>query len=320
MVALDLMLKAAEWGAQIVEASNNKAQRRGADLVEKSAILVAGLRHMDQRFTGLFLPLVFFDLGSWPIERRRSWAEDALAFIHGDRVVDRLGQAITYLEGAPIDDRQLSALVLDLCDITHVALWGSVTADVSTAPEPVEPSWQDGGDSPWWSWADSVRYRNQARDRPAWETIELESRSNPDDLVAPSVSQLVALMRSEGPDATMIARTASACLAMPRDVGPRDYTPPTPQNYAQSHPRNSDEAWLRSERRATGEELHRLDNPRAYGSRVEDGDDWPEPLNTVSPLRDFADLAGRRFQQILLVVRASFPGLPEPTWLWETGQ
>src|SRR4051794_6809717 len=126
VVAVDLLLKATEWGVQVVQAANSKAQRRTADAVEKSAVLVAGLQHMDARFTELFVPLVFFDNGTWPIERRRSWAEDALGFIHGDRIVDRLGQAITYLEGTRVDDRQMNALVQDLCDITHLALWGTL--------------------------------------------------------------------------------------------------------------------------------------------------------------------------------------------------
>src|SRR5215212_5737492 len=129
MVAVDLVLKATEWGVQVVQAANTKAQKRTADVVEKSAVLVAGLQHMDQRFTELFVPMVFYDPGSWPIERRRAWAEEALAFIHGDRIVDRLGQAITYLDNAAVDDRLLGVLVQDLSDITHVALGGYLEPD-----------------------------------------------------------------------------------------------------------------------------------------------------------------------------------------------
>ncbi len=79
MVAMDLLLKATEWGVQVVQAASTKAQKRTADVVEKSAVLVAGLRHMDARFSELFVPLVFY--------RRRllayrasndAWAEDAL--------------------------------------------------------------------------------------------------------------------------------------------------------------------------------------------------------------------------------------------------
>jgi hypothetical protein len=51
-------------GAEVVHAAENRAQKRAADVVEKSAILVAGLRHLDRRFTELFVPLVFYDPGS----------------------------------------------------------------------------------------------------------------------------------------------------------------------------------------------------------------------------------------------------------------
>ena len=331
MAALDLMLKAGEWGAEVVKASNNNAQRRSADVVEKSAILVAGLQHMDKRFTELFVPLVFFDPGSWPLERRRAWAEDALSFIHGDRVVDRLGQAIIYLESAPADDPHLAVLVQDLCDVTHVALWGDLEEDVSSPPPRVEPEHEQ--DHPeWWSWADNVRYRNQYRDAPApWDSDRTaygrpREFLDPDDMVAPTVSILVTLMRSDDPDREQVQQAASACLAMPRDVGSRTYMPPAPRQRAeQANPVNpfEDAAELRAEHRTARlplDELQSLDHP-SYGGHPSHAvlDNWPVPLNTVSPLRDFADIAGRRFQQILAVVRTSFPGLPEPAWLWGSG-
>ena len=140
------------------------------------------------------------------------------------------------------------------------------------------------------------------------------------------MSQLVKLMRDHDPDPTVVARTASACLAMPRDIGPRDYVPPSPLADLEGPEVGGPGGrrgwgppdWLPDERRATAADLDRLDHPDRFGYGGEK--DWPEPLNTVSPLRDFADLAGRRFQQILLVVRGSFPGLPEPTWVWQSGQ
>lgn len=290
MVAVDLLLKATEWGLQVVNAANTKAQKRTADIVEKSAMLVAGLQHMDARFTELFVPLVFYDAGSWPIERRRSWAEEALSFIHGDRVVDRLGQAITYLESTQVDDRQLAALVQDLCDITHIAMWGNLNLDI-TAP--------DEGD-------DVTDYAPRLSPQG---TSKLRVRVDPDDLAAPAVSTLVNLMRTESPDPQQVARAASACLVGPRGIRPDNYGPTLhPPALRHFDPDRQDR-----------DDLHRPMQPDDAHGQVDEqlGDEeWPQPLNTVSPLRDFADNAGRRFQQILSVARASFPGLPEPAWLW----
>lgn len=291
MVAVDLLLKATEWGVQVVNAANTRAQKRTADIVEKSAMLVAGLQHMDARFTELFVALVFYDAGSWPIERRRAWAEEALGFIHGDRVVDRLGQAITYLESTQVDDRQLATLVQDLCDITYVAMWGNLNLDV-TAP--------DEGDE---ATAYVARLSSPGASR-------LRARVDPDDLAAPAVSTLVNLMRTESPDPQQVARAASACLVGPRGIRSDDYGPTLhPPELRHFDPDRQDRDDFHVPMQFDG---------GAHGQVDEElGDEaWPHPLNTVSPLRDFADNAGRRFQQILSVARASFPGLPEPAWLW----
>jgi hypothetical protein len=308
MVAVDLLLKATEWGVQVVQAAHTMAQKRTADVVEKSAVLVAGLQHMDARFTELFVPLVFYDAGSWPIERRRNWAEDTLGFIYGDRVVDRIGQAITYLENTRIDDRQLAALAQDLCDITHVALWGGLQSDVAGSGVSGDAS-ESGLPDAQLTWADGSRHR-VGSSRVIAARLSLRERLDPDDLVAPAVSALVNLMRTEEPDPQQVARAASACLVVPREIGPRDYNPPMPP----AETMISDPFRRDREDFYTLEQLDRDSAKAAEAGREYEA--WPEPLNTVSPLRDFADNAGRRFQQILAVARTSFPGLPEPAWLW----
>ena len=311
MVAVDLLVKAGEWGAKVLAASETKAQKRSADVVEKCAILVAGLRHMDTRFTDLFVPLVFYDPGSWPIERRRTWAEDALGFIHGDRVVDRLGQGITYLEATSIDDPQLAALVQDLCDITHVALWGALVVDVefpAVTADSRSPTKELG-----WTWADNSRYWGHAI--RGGGTVGGRQALDPDAIVAPAVAALVALMRTEDPDPSEVCLSASACLVKPERLGPRDAVPPAMYGHLVREDSEHSPVWMSP---ANSFDLAAGFEPQRPGWTDEPGGEaWPPPLNTVSPLRDFADNAGRRFQQILAVVRASFPGLPEPSWLWE---
>ncbi len=123
-------------------------------------------------------------------------------------------------------------------------------------------------------------------------------------------------MRTDDPEPHQVARAASDCLVVPREVGDREDNPPMPPDFY-TPPTESDRAWREPYERIADRDRSAIDEQRwGRGAADPDAKDWPAPLNTVSPLRDFADNAGRRFQQVLAVARTSFPGLPEPSWLW----
>jgi len=282
MEAIGLLAQAAEWGRLAVKAANNKAQQRDAALVEKAATLVAGLKYLDRRFTELFVPLVFFDPGSWPIERRRKHAEEILGFIHGDRIISTLRETLEYLEHSGSDDRQMVGLLDELVNVVHTCLWGQF-ADGAEVPDPVDEDFR-AVSAPRLFKMDEVYFAGE----PTWVDY-IKNRAeprlvDPDSFSEPAVARLVEILRSDEPAIQDVARAASACLLGPGSPADED---------------------------------HRLFGRLSYFAQQDEV--APIALNTVSPVRYYADYAGRVFQQLMSVVRQSFPGLPEPSWVWQPG-
>ncbi|WP_133806073.1 hypothetical protein [Kribbella caucasensis] len=297
-MAGEIILAAVEWGRSLVAAAETKAQKRSANVLERAAVLAAGMRYLDRRFVELFIPLKFYDTGSWPLERRRAHVEEILDFIYGDRVISDIRQAITWLDHSPLDDRHAQVLVENLCDVVRVALWRSESADVSQQL-PLSGS-QDT------TWADGV------------VTLAAKGFVDLDEAAAPYVNELVALLRTDDPPPEEVRQAASRCLVPPRPMqgirwgglAPIDdrvllgnFGEPDDLRRGESHFDWSPE-WR-----------DRWDY--AHSDRPED--ERRQRIltsGTVSPLRDFADNAGERFQELLAVVQGTFPAIPTPTWAY----
>ncbi len=182
--ATPILLAAVEWGMSAAKAAKNKKQQRSANLLEHAAILLAGLRQLDQRFTELFVPLTFYDSRSWPLERRRQHAEEILAFIFHDRTVSELSDAITWLKNSPADDPQVRGLIEVLCDVVAAAIWTvPVTSEVERAARS-DPSNRDWDLNAPLTWVDGAR----------WHALDPYSQDI-DATVGPSVIELADVLR-----------------------------------------------------------------------------------------------------------------------------
>lgn len=274
--AAPILLAAVEWGRSTAKAARSKKQQRSANLLEHAAILVAGLRHLDQRFTELFVPLTFYDPRSWPIERRQRHAEDILAFIFHDQVISELSDAMTWLKSSPADDPQVRGLIDILCDIVAAAIW---TVPASEEVEQAALSDPDGRrefQTPL-TWVDGAR----------WHAIDPYSQDI-DWTVGPAVIGLADVLRSSDPSSDHVRASARMCLMPPEEVGP---------------PTTRGSGALRVEARV---------DPRGAPAPPAVG----PPMPNVSPLRRYADNAGGRFQELLATVQATFPDIPSPRWVY----
>ena len=256
------------WSVQLWQAARTKSQQQHANILGHAAFLDAGLRHLDQRFVELFVPLTIMDGGAWPVDRRRARADEILTFITSADVIPRLATSIQWLEASPFRDPHVQALTDALCATVREAVWAEEIREVPARSE-------EFADETWLERAKGGPAGDIAAMRPT-DDMAFRGSVDADDATLPVVKELIRALRSGVPDEGLIERLAGAVL-----VRPGNFT---------SSPRR----WS-------------LDD-------VPLGDTLGPP--TISPLRDWADVADGQFATLLHTVQQSFPGIPAPEWMW----
>jgi hypothetical protein len=284
-VAVDsLLIKVAEWGAQVMSAAKTRSQQQHANVLGHAAFLDAGLRFLDRRFVELFVPLTMYEPGAWPLDRRREHADEIVTFISSPDVIPRLAASIQWLETSPVSDQHIWGLTRELCQTVRNAVWADEISEVPPGPT------EDLNDETWLERAKEGRaggspylapqqersggYRPARSDSfPTGGIYPSQGRMDPDDYAIPVVKRLVRALREDDPDRRVVAELAAGAL-----IRPAVFVPSPWKTSASSNPQ--DEA---------------LGPP------------------TISPLRGWADM---QFASLLASVQQSFPGIPAPEWMW----